>query len=561
MPTTPTLTIIRRLGGVATAQHAWAGTAHRGPLALMALVGALACQGPPGPPDLGADCRQRGVFTDLFDDVSGESGLDAHVVSPDFRGNALIVFDADGDGRLDVLAGSRSGGVHLYINSGGLRFEDATDAFVLSADIGARAATAADLDNDGDTDVIVASRGGAVLVENLRGRFAEPVPLPHLGTTEHILTVDVDSDGLLDVFAANHDRNNDLLTQNRLLHNRGELQFEAITSTALPASPSWSWTATALDIDDDGDLDIYVANDTLTLDFGASTLGGNDKPRDALLVNESGPDGVRFVDRSIEYGLADPRSSMGGLPVDVDGDMDLDLLIPDFGANKLMLRDGNGFTDRAAALGLQAPARKSSGCSQGDANPRCLLLTWGVAAEDFDLDGEQEIAAVSGEVLATETPPPFLYFDQAGSAVYEEQTNVSGCMHGYALAPADFDGDGDLDLLVGERDGPLRLLENQSESRGSSLRLRLFGTQSNREGRGAVVTAELSDGRRLLRPMAPGGVAFTSLPAEIHFGHGSEVIESVLVQWPSGRRERFAVGEHVGELTLVEGSPSLGPER
>ncbi len=458
------------------------------------------------------------------------------------------MLDADGDGALDLLLGSRSGAVALFRNRGALRFEEAEGAAGLPADAAVTALASADLDGDGDEDVVVADRDRWRAYANAGGSFTLAAEWTIAGATEYILPFDVDGDGRLDLFGG-LGRGGGSDGQDRLLRNAGALRFED-ASALLPSSPSKTWTATSADLDGDGASDLYVANDTLTADFGDRTTPGLDLPVDALL---SGP---TLTDRAPEVGLAAPRSSMGGIPADLDDDGDLDLLIPDYGANKAMAWDGDGFTDVAPTLGLDPALRAGPGCDLRDllADERCLLMSWGAAVEDLDLDGRAEVVVANGMVDPGDLPPPILLFTRDGDAYREMDTGL-GCFDGQAMAAADLDRDGDLDLVLTAREGPVLLVENTSAGSGGWMRVRLTGRQSNREGRGSQVTLELTSGARVTRVMAPGGVSFTSLPAELHFGLGAARPRRVEVRWPSGIVEAWALDDDDADraLELVEG--------
>jgi enediyne biosynthesis protein E4 len=500
----------------------------------------------------------RGPLWSRLADVTARSGVDFEYQTLGFQGGGLAVTDLDGDGLPEIVAGRRAGGLALFGNRGGLRFEALADAG-LDAAAPASAIAAADLDNDGDRDLVLAAAGSArVMANGGGGSFQEALRLTGSGATEHVLPVDLDGDGLLDLYFSNYDVRSPDSSQNRLYPNRGGLAF----GPAVAAGAGLSWAATAFDVDADGDTDVYVANDTLISDHGASVREPAPAPAalppwpvDLLLRNDGpGPDGVpRLTDVAAELGLGKPRSSMGGVLGDLDADGRLDLYVPDFGANKLFVRDpAGGFVDRAAALGVAAPARQNAGCGPDAATEDCLVLSWSAALADLDLDGYDELLIGNGETTPRDWPPVIL-LARGPELPYSEVSPGLPCMDVRALVLADLDGDGDQDVVIGQREGALLVYENRgTPAPGTWLRALLRGRVSNRDGVGAVVTVRLASGRVLTRVIGPGGVIHSAGPPDAFFGLGGDSVERVEVRWPSGRRTEVEQPP-VGTLVLEEG--------
>jgi enediyne biosynthesis protein E4 len=502
----------------------------------------------------------RGPRMDRFADVTAASGIAFEYTAPGFQGGGLAVVDLDGDGLPEIVAGRRHGGLALFVNRGGLRFEERADSGLDPA-AAVTAIAAADLDNDGDRDLVLAGAGTVrVMANGGDGRFTEAARLEGAGTTEHVLPVDLDGDGRLDLHLGNHDRLDEGRTQNRLYLNRGGLVFEAVGIVGA----GLAWTATAFDLDGDGDQDLHVANDTLLADYGGPDPSPKPPlgPVDLLLRNDGpGPDGVpRFTDVAAELGLGRPRSSMGGLVADFDEDGRLDLYVPDLGANKLFLRDpAGGFVERAAALGLAGTARRNASCDPAaPGTEACLVLSWSAALADLDLDGYDELLVVNGETSPGD-PPPVLLFARGPDLPYREVSPGLPCMDARGLVATDLDGDGDQDVVIAQKEGPLVVHENRGRpAPGAWLAVTLRGGPSNRDGIGAVVTARLSGGRTVSRVVGAGGTIHTAGPAEALFGLGRATVEAVEVRWPSGTRTSVTAPAP-GRLVVEEGSPSGAP--
>lgn len=522
----------------------------------LSVLGLCACQGPPTQSSWRDDCDRRGPISDQFVDVTARSGVLFANFTPDFRGGAVAVADIDGDELLDLLFANRIGDLVVYRNLSrnpdeGIQFVDQTAAIGIDPGSGIiHALATGDLDNDGDADLMLATAGLSRSVRMYEndgaGRFSFRTSLLDSGAVEHLLLVDIDDDGWLDIHTGNGFFGTVGDRANRLYMQRAPWSFERVTfPDGLPSAATW--TTSALDVDGDGDRDLYVANDTLAADFG-DRVTSIDASRavDQLLRNDGlDPAGVPiFTDIAGEAGLAAPRSSMGGLVADFNDDGLLDLFVPDFGANKLLVQTGASappaFVDVAEAYQLRAATRGDLGCSAGGDDLRCLLLSWGSALADFDGDGARELMVVNGPTLFTDPFPPQLYFWPNGNGRFIELSPTIGCAEGHGLIAADLDRDGDLDLAVSVREGNYRVYENRGPAPAHWLVIRLRGTVSNRDGRGAVITAHLPGGRSLIEVVGAGGVAFSSLPAEVFLSTGAERPTQLTVAWPSGRISRVS---------------------
>jgi hypothetical protein len=367
-------------------------------------------------------------------------------------------------------------------------------------------ATWGDYDGDGDLDVFITNQQD----EN-NFLFRNEGDWTFLAVTDAPMTtdgghsyaaawIDVDGDGNLDLFVANGGMSH--LGANRLYRNRGGGEFELITEGDLVTTEAATCGIAWGDYDNDGDPDLYLAN------TGFAPPGNID----ALYRNEGD---FRFtkVEGTVLTETGAPTS--GAQWVDVDGDLDLDLCVTVmYGlANQLYLNDGGNF-------------------SRGDAGDLVLDsgYTYTINFEDYDNDGDVDaLAGEWGGVAA-------LYFND-GTGRYTRARSIDVGQHiDYvgAMASADFDGDGRVDVLLGNwpnmpGDGePNVLLQNDTPPR-HWLTVRLDGSAI-----GSRVTLTTQSGVQMREIASQHGFRGQSAPTA-HFGLGdASRVESLTVRFPNG---------------------------
>jgi hypothetical protein len=479
---------------------------------------------------------------------------------PETLGSGVIVFDADGDGRPDILFlnsknwPGRTGGPSLpalYRNLGDGRFADITRGSGLDVELYGMGGSAADFDNDGHADLYVTALGGNRLFKGLGGgKFVDVTAkagVADAGFSTSALWFDYDKDGKLDLFVAHYvqwTEKTDLYCtldgktksyctpesykgqSATLYHNRGDGTFENVTERAGLSDPASKGLGVAmLDYDADGWMDLFVANDTQP-----NRLYRN--KHDGTFSDVAVSAGVAFS----EAGVA--RAGMGIDAADYDGSGRPSLVIGNFSNEMMALYHNEG-----RGLFIDDAPRSAIG------RATLLTLTFGCFFFDYDLDGRPDILAVNGHVAddiekvqsrVTYRQRPHL-FRNAGQGRFDAVSEPPGAALNVAMvargaAYGDFDGDGDLDVVIAVNNGPARLLRNESDATAHVLKVRTVGTASNRDGVGAQVQVTVAGGPKLWQIVKTGSSYLSQSELPLTFGlGGAAAVDEVRVTWPSGR--------------------------
>ena len=167
---------------------------------------------------------------------------------------------------------------------------------------------------------------------------------------------------------------------------------------------------------------------------------------------------------------------------------------------------------------------------------------------------EEEIGRVQPKVQYREPP---LLFRNLGKRRFENVTALMGPAFNRAIvargaAYADFDRDGDLDVLISANHGPAYLYRNDGGNRNKFLCVRLNGTKSNRDGIGAVVRIESASGKQW-RAVHSGGSYCSQSDLAVTFGLGKDpAVTALEIEWPSGTKQRLTNIAADQFLTIAE---------
>ena len=462
-----------------------------------------------------------------------------------------------------------------------------------------------DYDNDGDLDLYI-TQGNVLddallaslqnkLYENVGGEFEERGVVDDTQYSIGVTTGDYNNDGLVDLYITNFGRNT-------LLKNKGDGYFEDVTEIAGVGESAFSASAEFSDLDLDGDLDLFVTNyldwtpetekecfseqnrrdycnpssydapisDTLYFNNGdgtftnvsqqsgiasiagtglglaIATIDGDHLP-DIFVANDGMPDRLwinqgngTFKESAMLLGCAvddsgKEKASMGVELMDADQDGDLDLLVTTLfkETDSFYLNDGGIFVDATARWGLAADTR--------------TYTRWGIAVEDFDNDGLDDLYEATGRVRwqadnwseSDWLAEPNLLFTQEKLGRFSLVDSAGGVSSpliksAHGVSAGDIDGDGGVDLIVVNKDATVDVLKNVVQTRGNWIVLDVRNKHSS-PALGAVVKVTLTDGTVVTKHVRSGGGYASASDPRIHLGLGDEAeVASVSVQWPDG---------------------------
>jgi hypothetical protein len=532
------------------------------------VVGCTSDSGPDGSPDTTASADADVVFTDVttavgiqFEHHNGRSGKK---YLPETLGSGGAFFDYNGDNWPDILlinsrsfetTPGRSTTAALYKNNQDGTFSDVTSEAGLDVEIFGLGTAIADYDNDGDSDIYITALGDDRLFRNNgSGRFQDvthAAGIENKGFGTSAAWFDYDNDGRLDLFVANYVKwspDEDLWcsldgetksyctpesyngVSSRLFRNLGDGRFEEATRSAkVFDETSKALGVVVFDYDRDGWLDLFVANDTQP-----NKLYHNEQKGTFREVGLAA--GVAFG----EDGRA--RGAMGVDAADYDRSGRPHLVVGNFSNEMINLyhNEGKGlFIDDAPPSDV------------GRAS--LLSLTFGTFFFDYDLDGHLDIFAANGHLdpdIERVQPkvrfaqPPLLFRNRGGGkfapVMDDAGKDLSKPLVARGAAYADYDRDGDLDILVTTNNGPAHVYRNDGGNENSYLRLRLVGEPSNRDAIGAEVTVRgPSDEQWSMVRTGSSYCSQSELP--LTFGLAKNLtVENIEVKWPSGQLRTYS---------------------
>lgn len=493
--------------------------------------------------------------------------------------------DYNGDGLLDLyLVNGAATQVHqpeitptgsLYRNNGDGTFSDVTEqAGVGSEGLFGMGIAVGDYDNDGSQDLFVTGYDRSILYRNNgEGNFSDETVLAGVSNAgrwgSSAAWFDYNRDGLLDLIIANYvdwtpEGNvrcgnpggeyraychpDTYSGQSPTLYlNEGKGRFKDVSkSSQLSLSRASGLGVVTFDYDRDGWQDIFIANDAM-----ANSLFRNNG--DGTFEEVAYTSGIALS----EDGKAE--AGMGTDAADTNGDGWLDVFVThlDFEHDRLYqnLRQGM-FEDRTFAAKLGYATFNYSG--------------FGTKFFDYDNDGARDLFIANGHILdnihlyhaeVTYAEQNLLFKNDGKGWFGKTSNNVRGDLNqlfvSRGAAVADFDNDGDVDVLVSNNGQRAQLFRNDGDNRNHWLQIQLVGIESNRDGVGARVKVVAGD--LIQYDERKGGTSYQSAQdPRLHFGLGNRtLVDSIEVTWPSGLREIFHGRESNSTTILEEGAGTV----
>jgi len=536
-----------------------------------------------------------------FQDITAKAGI--HFVHnngafgkkflPETVGPGVAFIDYDNDGWPDIFLangtdwpghGQKHTTPKLYHNNHDGTFTDVTHKAGLDIEMYGIGVAVGDYDNDGHDDLFITAYGQSRLFHNNgNGTFTDVTQKAGLSGVNEFSTstawVDYDKDGKLDLVVGNYvqwtpetdlyctmdGKNKSYCTPEsykgtsvRLWHNngkdsKGNVTFSDMTQKAGLGEPTSKTLGVAvLDYDNDGWPDLLFSNDT--------------QPNKLYHNNGNGT----FTEKAVVAGVAFSedgvaRAGMGVDTADYDRSGNSSLLITNFSNQMLSLyhNEGKGlFVD-------EAPRSEVGRAS-------LLTLGFGCFFFDYDLDGWPDILVANGhidpdiqkvQVNVKFAQPPHL-FRNLGKGKFVEVTKSAGAEFasarvGRSAAYADVFNDGRLDLLLSTNGGAVHLFRNVAGKGAAnhSVRFKLIGTKSNRDGIGAVVRVTSPDGTQT-QMLKSGSSYLAANELVLTFGLGQLTkADAVEIRWPSGQVDRLP-NVNAGQTVVVTegmGATSAAP--
>jgi hypothetical protein len=509
-------------------------------------------------------------------------------------GASVSIVDFDRDGLLDIYVVNSGEGSknRLYKNLGNGKFRDMAEELGV-ADLNqpgtgvCMGAVWGDFDNDGYEDLLVYKWGKPELFHNDMGkgftRVTDKAGLPPWVNANSAIWLDYDRDGHLDLFIAGYwDEKLDLWNlkdtkimpesfeyannggRKYLLRNRGDGTFEDVTEKVGINSRRWTLAVGAADLCGTGYPDLFLAND-----YGVSEVFANRGGKEFVEIGKNCDIGTHPKSgMNVSFGDVFNRGRFAVYISNITEPANLvqgnNLWVPKPGTSG----EGLQFVNQASSFGVEHGGW-SWGAQFADFSNHGMLdlyLTNGYISADKGENYWYEYSLIAGAnkiVIADAKNWPkmrgrslsgyqtkCLWWNKGGKFVdICKAAGVNDTFDGRAVAVADLDNRGKLDLLVANQKGPLLLYRNNVAKDSQWIQFELEGTKSNRSAIGARITLYWKnearpDGQLQIQEVSGGNGYASQNMRRLHFGLGKNAqVEKAVIRWPSGREQTIAAPE------------------
>jgi len=513
-----------------------------------------------------------------------------------FNGSGVAVGDVNNDNLPDIFFGANQGTCKLYLNRGNFKFEDVTEKAGLTTTGWTTGVAMADIDNDGWLDIYVSrsspyvtddNRKNLLFLNNKTGTFTEGAAgygIDNSGFSTQASFFDADNDGDLDMYLANrpimyngiYKENykkyrfvDELGTHRMFINNKGK--FQDISEKSGVLCNGYGLSANLADINQDGKTDIYVCNDFIYPDF--------------MYFNKG--DGT-FTDVANERLKHTSLSSMGSDMADFNNDGLIDIftvdMLPESNHRKKtnmneddydkyyhVYRNGYGHQLMRNNLQLNIANKKfvdigfMAGVAETD-------WSWAPLFADFNNDGLKDLFISNGyykdyndldfmkfrnenqlsnnndqgAILKTIAAMPetklqnYIYMNN-GNLTFTNKSDAWGLKEKtftQGAAYADFDNDGDLDIVLNNLGAHPTIYKNNS-TKNNYLKIRFSGKESNKFGIGCKVWATIKGETQYYELYTTRGFQ-SSVEPMVHVGLGkADKIDELIIWWPSGKAQKI----------------------